>query len=59
VYTQGVAGAGIGYSFCLYINKIFSFFGNVLNVPFGFPLVFLKIKSDYQLKPKGVLGNFA
>jgi len=59
VYTQGVAGTGIGYSFCLYINKIFSFFGNVLNVPLGFPWVFPKIKSDYQLKPWEVLGIFA
>jgi len=59
VYTQGVAGAGMGYSFCLYINKIFSFFGNVLNVPQGFPQVFPKIKSDLLSKPSGVSGNFA
>jgi hypothetical protein len=59
VYTQGVAGAGIGYCFCLYINKFFSFFGNVPMFPLGFPWVFLKIKSDYQLKPWEALGNLA
>jgi len=59
VYTQGVAGVGIGYVFILYLGKFFGFFGNVLNVPLGFPWVFPKIKSDYQLKAREVSGNFA